>query len=128
MKSRPTSNSTNHPRSNTSCQFDWQQLSQLAGEDSEFEAELMAIFLQDAEHSIQQLEQAIASQSIQTIEEVAHSLRGSSANVGASGLSAIALQLEQKARKGEITGAYRLLQQLNQHCLWIQSQFQSKPS
>ena len=115
-----------HIRGNTSCYFDWQQLSQLAGEDREFEAELMAIFLQDAEHSLKQLEQAIASQSMQTIEEVAHSLRGASANVGAIALSAVALQLELNARGGDITGAHTLLKQLNQHCLWIQSQFQNR--
>ena len=128
FKSRPKSHLQSYPRRDTSGHFDWQQLRQLAGEDSEFEAELIAIFLQDAEHSIKQLESAIAAKSIQTIEEVAHSLRGSSANVGASGLSAVASQLEQNARKGEMTGAYGLLKQLNQHCLWIQSQFQSKPS
>ena len=113
-------------RGRSSDQFDWQQLRQLAGEDSEFESELMAIFLQDAKQSLQQLEQAIATKSVQTIEEVAHSLRGSSANVGASGLSAVALQLEQSARRGETSGALGLLNQLNQQCLWLQSQFQGR--
>ena len=38
----------------------WQQLRQLAGEDADFEAELLAMFLTDASSSLIQLEQAIA--------------------------------------------------------------------
>ena len=86
----------------------------------------MTLFLQDTVHSLKQLECAIATESIETIEEVAHSLRGASANVGASALSAVASQLEQTARKGELTGARLLLQQLNQQCRWIQTQFRDK--
>ena len=34
-------------KSQATCDFDWQQLNQLAGEDADFEAELLAIFLQE---------------------------------------------------------------------------------
>ncbi|MGB3573433.1 MAG: Hpt domain-containing protein [Phormidesmis sp.] len=112
--------------SSSLCDFDWQQLRQLAGEDSEFESELLDIFLQDAQDSLQKLESAIASKSIQVVEEVAHSLRGASANVGASALAAVALQLEQAARGGDITSARSLLRQLNRHCQRIRTQFKSK--
>lgn len=108
--------------------FDWQQLRQLAGEDSEFEAELLAIFLQDAEGSLAALEQAIASASPQSIEDVAHSLRGASANVGAKALAATALQIEQQARSGNIGNAAALLQQLKQQCKAVQVQFLSRRS
>ncbi len=111
--------------SSSLCDFDWQQLRQLAGEDSDFESELLNIFLQDARDSLQKLESAIASQSAQAVEEVAHSLRGASANVGASALSAVALELEQTAHRGDITSALELLKQLKRHCRGIQSQFAS---
>jgi HPt (histidine-containing phosphotransfer) domain-containing protein len=108
-----------------STDFDWQQLRQLAGGDTEFEVELLKIFLVDAEGSLRQLEQAIASKSIETIEDIAHSLRGASANVGAKSLADAAFQLEQTARSGKITNARTLLQQMNVHCQSIQSHVQS---
>lgn len=112
--------------SSSLCDFDWQQLSQLAGEDSEFEAELLNIFLQDAQDSLQKLERAIASKSLQAVEEAAHSLRGASANVGAIALATVALQLEQTAHEGDITNARSLLRQLNRHCQRIGAQFRSR--
>lgn len=104
--------------------FDWQQLRQLAGEDAEFEAELLAMFLQDAANSLRRLEQAIATGDIQSVEEIAHSLRGASANVGASAIARAAYQLEQAARNGRLSDAPSLLQQLERHCQRIQTQLQ----
>jgi len=101
--------------------FDWQQLRQLAGEDADFEAELLAMFLTDASSSLIQLEQAIADDDIQATGEIAHSLRGASANVGASGLANVAGQLEHMARSGRVTGAIALLQDIRSHCQNIQA-------
>ena len=101
--------------------FDWQQLRQLAGEDTAFEAELLQMFVQEAESSLRELESAITSRSIKTIEEVAHSLRGASANVGASALAVAASRLEAIARNGQIAEANSLLQQLQAHCQKIQT-------
>ncbi|MEL6491917.1 MAG: Hpt domain-containing protein [Cyanobacteria bacterium J06634_6] len=106
--------------------FDWQQLRQLAGEDSDFEIELLTIFLQDAESSLGKLDRAIALSNSQAIEEAAHSLQGASANVGARALAATANQLEQRARNGNINGATLLLQQLRQQCKAVQMQFLSR--
>ncbi|MEL6776821.1 MAG: Hpt domain-containing protein [Cyanobacteria bacterium J06597_16] len=105
-------------RSQTSLQtdFDWQQLRQLAGEDAEFEAELLTMFLTDADSSLMQLEQAVANQDAGTVEEVAHSLRGASANVGAIALAKVASELENTARSGQLADSQRLLQQLQHHC------------
>jgi len=113
-------------KSQTACDFDWQQLSQLAGEDADFEAELLTIFLQDAENSLCEIGSAIAAQDILAIEEAAHSLRGASANVGAKALAATAGQLEKIARGGKATGAQALLQQLTRHCHSVQKQLQTR--
>ncbi len=106
--------------------FDWQQLRQLAGEDSAFEVELLEMFLQDAQSSLRELELAIASSSIKAIEEIAHSLRGASANVGAIALALSASQLETIARSGQIAEAHSLLKQIQAHCQRIQAHVQSK--
>ncbi|MEL6161271.1 MAG: Hpt domain-containing protein [Cyanobacteria bacterium J06627_32] len=106
--------------------FDWQQLRQLAGEDADFEYELLGLFLQDTETMLQELDQALTVRCVTTVEAVAHALRGASANVGAIALSASALQLEQIARRGSLQGARSLLQQLKHHYHRIQAYFQSR--
>lgn len=111
-----------------SSDFDWQQLNQLAGEDPDFETELLAIFLADAEASLSRIEGAIATQNSQSIADTAHSLRGSSANVGARALAAVARQLEQAASQGRLTGARSLLQQLHVHCQGIHRQLEARRS
>lgn len=117
-----------HCRGTLSIGFDWQQLRQLAGGDADFEVELLKMFLTDAQESLRQLERAIAAKDIQTIEDAAHSLRGASANVGASALANTAFQLEQTARSGKITDTRKLLQQLSAHCQRIQAQVQQSYS
>ena len=105
--------------------FDWQQLRQLAGEDTDFEYELLEIFLQDAQQSLTDLEQAIANRSIQAIQDTAHSLKGASANVGAISLAVAARQLEQIAQGNQLAEAPALLRQIRRHCAHIQSHLQS---
>ncbi|NJM95831.1 MAG: Hpt domain-containing protein [Phormidesmis sp. RL_2_1] len=102
--------------------FDWQQLQQLAGEDADFETELLTMFLQDAKLSLSQLEGAIAQQDMLAIADIAHSLRGSSANVGAIALSRLASQLESIVNSGcHLTDAGALVQQLHGCCQRIQA-------
>lgn len=108
--------------------FDWQQLKQLAGEDAAFEIELLEMFLSDAMSSLERLEQAIACHNIQTIEDIAHSLRGASANVGATGLTRVARQLEHTARSGQLAEAQSLVRQIRQHCLAVRAYIHSKQS
>ncbi len=111
-------------QSTESAEFDRQQLSQLAGGDADFEAELLTMFLSDTEESLRRLEYAITIKNTKTIESLAHSLKGSSANVGACALATVASQLEQTARKGKMTDARKLLRQLNIHCQKVQAQLQ----
>ena len=109
----------------TTPDFDWQQLRQLAGEDADFETELLEMFVQDAERSLRELERAIASRHLQAVEDTAHSLHGASANVGACALASAASQLEQMARSGQLTRTLTdtqgLLQQMRGHCQSIQT-------
>ena len=106
--------------------FDWQRLDQLAGEDADFAVELLAMFLKDAESSLSILERSISTGSLQAIEDTAHTLRGSSANVGAIALSTMAMQLEEAARSGEMTKACSLLQQLCDRRKMLQAELSTR--
>lgn len=63
----------------------------------------MAIFLEDTEESLKQLEQAIAAQNIPAIIDLAHTVRGSSANVGARALARAARKLEQVTHSSQLS-------------------------
>ena len=59
---------------------------------------LIKLFLEDAPKQIQQLEQAAADNNIHGMIAPAHTLKSSSANLGALALSAIAKRIEVGAR------------------------------
>ena len=92
--------------------FDWDRLHQLAERDTDFEIELLQIFLEDLEQSLVQLTSAIATWDADTLEQVAHSVRGAAANVGAVGLAQTAAQLEQIGQQKQRNRAGTLLGQL----------------
>lgn len=83
--------------------FDWEQLNQLAGEDRGFAIELLAMFLKDTERHLAALDRAVANHSLQEVEDVAHTLKGASANVGAITMSELATQMEKAACAEDIS-------------------------
>ena len=64
--------------------------------------EIVAVFLDDAPALVQQLQQAAQAHDSARLQAVAHSLKSSSANVGALSLSAVARRIEQEARAGSL--------------------------
>lgn len=63
---------------------------------------IISVFLEDAPAMVQQLQLAAQSGDELRLQAVAHSLKSSSANVGALSLSAIAQRIEQQARNGNL--------------------------
>lgn len=96
--------------------FDWNQLHQLAGGDKDFEVELLDMFINDAESSVMQLSEAISTSNLAVVEDIAHYIKGASANVGALALSSVAAQLELQAKRGQLVQAPKLLGQLQRCC------------
>ncbi|MBX2862318.1 MAG: Hpt domain-containing protein [Leptolyngbyaceae cyanobacterium MAG.088] len=97
--------------------FDLEQLEQLAGGDKAFEKELLHMFVGDTENSLNQLSTAISMENQATVQELAHYIKGASANVGAIGMSAVAAKLEMLAKQGNLSSApnsLRKLQSLHQ--------------
>ena len=93
--------------------FDPEQLEQLAGGDKAFEKELLNMFVGDIERSLNQLETAIGlGNKPIAVQELAHYIKGASANVGAVGMSQAAAQLETMAKEGNLQTAVNSLQQL----------------
>jgi len=117
-----------------SVQYAWQQTAQMAAPDAARAAinpaalnairalspgqgdallrRVIEAFLQDAPRHLAALREAAAGSDTDAIRKAAHSLKSSSANVGAEGLAKLFRDLEQLARAEQTEGAADLLAQL----------------
>ena len=68
------------------------------GDNDEFLREIAAIFLEDTPLRIAELEQSLIAGDVSKFTRAAHSIKGSSANLGASTLRAVAEKLEHQSR------------------------------
>lgn len=73
---------------------------------------LIDAFVMDSEAKIQEMDGAIASGDAESVRVLAHTVKGSSANVSAGPFAAIASQIEDLGREGTVAGAAELLTQL----------------
>ena len=76
---------------------------------------IMRAFLDSSEGYMQGIKDAIASEDAESIRRLAHTLKSSTANIGAEKASALFKQLEIYGRAGEITQAKALHQDILQH-------------
>lgn len=87
-----------------------QDLRELGGaDDPELLNELVGLFLADAPARIRDIENGITSGDVKTVERAAHTLKSSSANIGAMSLSAICRQIEDAARTSKLGDVRPLL-------------------
>ncbi|MEQ1601792.1 MAG: response regulator [Methylophilaceae bacterium] len=75
---------------------------------------IMQIYLDTAGNTLQQIEQALAAGDADALRRAAHTLKSSSANVGAGALSELLRQIEVLAREGKIDEVKPLLPALHQ--------------
>ena len=69
---------------------------------ADFLVELIGDYLDDAAARLARMQQAVAASDAKALMLEAHTLKSSSANLGALGLSAIAKRLEEMARAGNL--------------------------
>jgi two-component system, sensor histidine kinase and response regulator len=81
--------------------------------DQELLEELAQLFAEECPKAMEEIRNALDAKDAVLLERHAHTLKGSSANIGANGVSAAALALEQEARAGNLAKSqedFRLLQ------------------
>jgi HPt (histidine-containing phosphotransfer) domain-containing protein len=100
--------------------IDWMYIHQLADGNDEFALELLELFVEDSSKQLKILEEAVLANNLLQMEQVAHYLKGASANVGAIVMQTVAEKLEYQARHHQIQDPAQLLQELTQSLLWIQ--------
>jgi HPt (histidine-containing phosphotransfer) domain-containing protein len=72
--------------------------------NDEFLREIVGIFLDDTPRRITELEESLAAKDTAKFTRAAHSIKGSSANLGAMALRALAENLEHESRKTGLEG------------------------
>jgi HPt (histidine-containing phosphotransfer) domain-containing protein len=85
----------------------------LQGKDeTDIVAELAGMFLEDARPRLSALEEAVQNDDAPAVEHLAHTLKGSSGNMGARGMSALCARLEDAGASGDLSQGFRLLERL----------------
>ncbi|MDW8051974.1 MAG: Hpt domain-containing protein [Armatimonadota bacterium] len=92
--------------------LNYDYLNEITGGDQEFLAELLSDFLAQTPALLSQIEAAIASGDAATLGKVAHALKGSARSVGADEFAAIAFELEQAGKQGDLSNAPQAWQRL----------------
>ncbi len=82
-----------------------EELLESVGGDRAFLAELVDTYLSDSPQLLSQLHSSLAASNADEFRRAAHSLKSSSANLGALKLSAIAKELEMMGKAGALDGA-----------------------
>ena len=93
------------------------------GDGDEFLREIIVIYLEDTPLRIAELEQSLASGDVPTFTRAAHSVKGSSSNLGAVAVRQIAEQLEQQSHKQGLDGVADLVATLKTQFAVTQSEF-----
>lgn len=65
--------------------------------------ELLDIFVEDFREKRQQMEEAVRHNDCEQMKRIFHALKGSSGNISAKPLRCVLLQLEEKAKQGDVT-------------------------
>ena len=84
-----------NPRQNDRPPVNLARLADTFGDDPEFLIEMYGLYIEDASGRLSTLDSALADDDSEKINSVAHALMGSSGNVGAERMSALAAELEQ---------------------------------
>ena len=83
--------------------------------DAQFVLELVATFLEESRELIVQIADALRASDVSGLRRLAHSLKSSSASVGAVALAARAEEIERLARNGALAPAALLVPALDEH-------------
>ncbi len=89
-------------------------------------AGLFEVFLEDIPVYIKELEKSIAENDAAALVQAAHAIKGSSGNVGANRLAAVARLLEELGRSGSMENAARLVTALQKELTQVRAALQKE--
>ena len=91
-----------------------ERLDELSRGDTEFQEELLQIFVEDALTYVEELKLALLAEDYVTVARRAHQLKGASATVAIRWMPDLAARLESQAENNQLLGAAELVTELEQ--------------
>lgn len=95
--------------------LNYDYLNEITGGDTDFIAELLSDFVSQTPNLIEQIAAALAGGDTATVGTAAHTLKGSARAIGADEFAAIAFDLEQAGKQGNLSSAPDALQRLQNY-------------
>ena len=96
------------------------------GQEMDVVTELIEIFLDDTPHQLEAMRAALAAGDPEHLRMAAHTLKSSSATLGALSLSALCAELEAMGREGTVQGAAEKVAQVEDEYARVQKAFQAE--
>lgn len=93
--------------------IDLERVMERVGQDKEFLYKLLNIYTEDFPEKIKELEQSIAEKKYDSIQELGHYLKGSSANLGLIELEKESFTMERAGKEKDIQKAQNTLKKLH---------------
>jgi HPt (histidine-containing phosphotransfer) domain-containing protein len=106
--------------------LNYDYLNEITGGDAEFIAELLGDFVSQTPALIEQITTALAQGDAATVGKVAHTLKGSARAIGADEFAAIAFELEQAGKQGNLTDAPNALHRLQTYWQSLEAYLQEQ--
>ncbi|MBM3883864.1 MAG: response regulator, partial [Verrucomicrobia bacterium] len=127
---RPTSPTALPTRTTATASLDLSAVRALCGPaatgESDSLAELIELYLRDAQAQCDQMERGLAEGKAQVVQAAAHSLKGSSSNLGALPLAGCCAELEQRAKAGRLTDCPAILDKVRAEFARVTSDLQAE--
>lgn len=106
--------------------LNYDYLSEITGGDTDFIAELLSDFANQTPDLIEQIATAITKGDAAVVGAAAHALKGSARAIGADEFAAIAFELEQAGKQGNLSEAPDALQRLQTYWRALETYLQAQ--
>jgi two-component system sensor histidine kinase/response regulator len=106
--------------------LNYDYLNEITGGDAEFIAELLGDFVSQTPALMEQIAAAVAQGDAATVGAAAHTLKGSARAIGADEFAAIAFELEQAGKQGDLANAPDALQRLQTYWQSLEAYLQQQ--
>ncbi|RLB07078.1 MAG: hypothetical protein DRG27_06805 [Deltaproteobacteria bacterium] len=96
-------------------QIDMKRAMDAVGGDKELLNELLNMFYEDSKAKLKEIKEAIKNKDYEKLRELVHAVKGASANIGLTEIYEICLELENMAKKKDISGSDKLYSKLKEN-------------
>ena len=95
-------------------------------DDPDFLIELLEDYMNDSKENLKAIRYAIQAKDTVTVVKTAHTLRGTSSNIGAVNMTELSKQLEHLGREETLEGAIELIDQLEGEFIEVKSELEKE--